>query len=138
MRMVLFERWWLAVAALLSGLIMSAAVKANTSSTNGVSYITLPPLVVNYGSGPRMKYLKAELSVRVDDIATAESVQHHMPLLRNGLVMLFSQQSEEVVASPEGKESLRQQALEDINQLLLAETGRGGVRDLFFNNLIVQ
>jgi len=52
--------------------------------------------------------------------------------------MLFSRQTEEVIGSPEGKESLRQQALEEINALIRSETGRAGVVDLFFNNLIVQ
>ena len=118
--------------------LLSSLTQANNKAAGGVSYITFSPLVVNYGNGPRMKYLKAEISVRVEDASTAEAVSHHMPLLRNGLVMLFSQQSEEAVGSPEGKESLRQQALAEINQLIRLETGRGGVVDLFFNNLILQ
>ncbi|MBE8715913.1 flagellar basal body-associated protein FliL [Cellvibrio sp. KB43] len=131
---------WLLIAmagcmALMAGFAQASAPAA---APDGVSYITFSPLVVNYGSGPRMKYLKAEISVRVADGATATAVQHHMPLLRNGLVMLFSQQSEEAVGSPEGKESLRQQALTAINQLIHEETGQGGVVDLFFNNLILQ
>lgn len=128
----------MAVALLVALLANLAQASAPAAAPDGISYITFAPLVVNYGSGPRMKYLKAEISVRVADGATATSVQHHMPLLRNGLVMLFSQQTEAAVGSPEGKESLRQQALAVINQLIQEETGTGSVVDLFFNNLILQ
>ena len=38
----------------------------------------------------------------------------------------------------EGKEILRQEALEEINKILIEEEGASGVLDLFFNQLVVQ
>lgn len=113
----------------------SSAPPANARTT----YIPLaPPFVVNYGGPGRLKYLKAEMSVRVDDLESANSVRHHMPLIRNNLVMLFSRQSEEEVNTQEGKERLRQTALKEINDLITAEDGKSGVVEVYFNNLIIQ
>lgn len=113
----------------------SSTPPANARTT----YIPLaPPFVVNYGGPGRLKYLKAEMSVRVDDLASANSVRHHMPLIRNNLVMLFSRQSEEEVNTQEGKERLRQTALKEINDLITAEDGKSGVVEVYFNNLIIQ
>lgn len=131
------------VTALLVGvmlLLWSLASQAADKETNKkVVYIPLaPPFVVNYGGVGRLKYLKAELSVRVEDVETANAVRHHMPLIRNNLVMLFSRQSEEDVNTQEGKERLRQTALAEINALITAEDGKSAVVDLLFNNLIIQ
>lgn len=102
-------------------------------------YIPLkPPFVVNYGGVGRLKYIKTELSVRVKDPTSANALRHHMPLIRNSLVLLFSSQTDSDLDTQEGKELLRQTALNEINALLEAEEGESGVIDLYFNNLIVQ
>ncbi len=102
-------------------------------------YIPLKPaFVVNYGGQGRLRYLKADVSVRLDNAAAANSVLHHMPYLRNNLVMLFSAQSEESLKSQEGKEALRQEALREVRELLMNEDQQAGVVDLYFNSLIVQ
>lgn len=102
-------------------------------------YIPLkPPFVVNYGGVGKLKYIKAELSVRVKDATAANTLRHHMPLIRNSMVLLFSSQTDADLDTQEGKELLRQAALNEINALLEEEEGESGVVDLFFNNLIVQ
>lgn|SRR5690606_19539681 len=132
----------LRLIAVIGSLVMLALpVNAqNDALENATTYIPLaPPFVVNYGGAGRLKYLKAEISVRVDNPAAAQAVRHHMPLIRNNLVMLFSRQSEEDVKTQDGKERLRQTALAEINALIAAEDGAGiKVGDLFFNNLIIQ
>ncbi len=105
----------------------------------GSMYIPLKPaFVVNYGGVGRLKYLKAELSVRVQDNDTASAVRHHMPYIRNNLVLLFSRQTDETLDTQAGKESLRQEALEEVRSILKAESDADGVVDLYFENFIVQ
>ncbi|WP_371916548.1 flagellar basal body-associated protein FliL [Pseudomonas sp. PIC25] len=104
-----------------------------------VSYIGLTPaLVGNYGSGPKLKYYKADVSLRVTGADAAARVEHHEPLIRNQLVMLFSQQTDETLGSVEAKEALRQEALKQVQQVLEQEEGKPLVDDLLFNNLIIQ
>ena len=106
-----------------------------------VSYITLsPPFVGNYGldGSPKLKVFKADISLRVTGDAAAKAVKANDPLIRNQLVGLFAQQTSATLSSVEAKESLRQEALKQIQQVMSDETGKPMVDDLLFNNLIVQ
>ncbi len=102
-------------------------------------YIPIKPaLVVNYGGEGKLKYLKAELSVRVEDTAASNAVRHHLPLIRDYLVMLFSRQSDESLDTQVAKEKLRTKALEGIQALLVEEDGEQGVLDLYFTHFVIQ
>lgn len=85
----------------------------------GVNYIAIkPPLVVNYGGPGRVKYIKAEMSLRTEDAHAAAEVSHHMPLIRDTLIMLISSVTDEQMASGEGKEKMRLEALAKVNEAL--------------------
>ncbi len=109
------------------------------ATVSGAIYIPLkPPMVVNYGGPGRLKYIKADLSVRVANVAAADSVRHHMPYIRNNLIMLFSAQTDETIASQSGKESLRKESLGEIRDIVKKEDDLEGVIDLYFNSFILQ
>lgn len=126
------------LAVCLSLTALSAG--ANTGAAGDSPYIPLdPPFVVNYGGAGKIKFLKAELSVRADDPATANAVRHHMPLIRNGLILLLSSQTDDTIHTLEGKEALREAALIEVNRLLAQEAGpKVAIRDVLFNNLVMQ
>jgi len=97
-----------------------------------------PALVVNYGSTGRMKFLRTDVALRVSSVDSAAKVSHHKPYIRNNLVMLFSGQESEVMNTPQGREELRQKALEEVNALMTELEGAPAVDDLYFNNFVVQ
>ncbi len=102
-------------------------------------YLPLKPaFVVNYGGKGRLRYLKTEMSVRLASTDAANSVRHHMPYIRNNLVMLFARQTEETMSSLEGRELMRQDALMEIREILKEEDAQDGVLDVYFNSFIVQ
>ena len=104
-----------------------------------VIYLQIKPsFVVNFGGGGRLRYLKADIAVRLADSNTARSVQHHMPYIRNNLVMLFASQDVESISSQDGKEALSREALEQVRKVVKEEDDLDGVVDLFFNSLVVQ
>lgn len=96
-----------------------------------------PQFVVNYGGGARLKYLKTMVTVRVASSEAASSVRHHMPYIRNNLVLLFASQTDETLSSQEGKEAMRQAALGVIRELLEREDELPpeDVLDVLFNSL---
>lgn len=101
-----------------------AAGGGNTGAPEGINYIPItPPLVVNYGGPGKARYIKAELSIRSENAADANTVTHHLPLIRDRLVSILSAQSDEIVSSVEGKEYLRTYALAEINKALLQVQG---------------
>ena len=104
-----------------------------------VMYVGLTPaLVGNYSSGLKMKFYKADISLKVTGSEAEEKVKYHEPLIRNQLVQLFSQQTDESLGSMDAKEKLRQEALKQVQQVLEQEEGKPYVEDLLFNNLILQ
>lgn len=103
-----------------------------------IYYALVPALVGNYGSNGKLKYYKADVALRIGSSVAEERVKHHEPLIRNQLVMLFSQQTDASLGSVEAKEALRQEALRQVQAVLSQEEGQPLVDDLLFNNLIIQ
>ena len=104
-----------------------------------VAYISLvPALVGNYGTGPKLKVFKADIALQVTGSEAEAKVGHHEPLIRNQLVMLFSQQTDDAMNNVESKEKLRTEALKQVQDVLTQEEGKPLVENLLFNNLIVQ
>lgn len=102
-------------------------------------YIPLEPdFVVNYGGPGRLRFLKAVVTVRVASEKDAEAIRYHMPYIRNQLIMLFAQQTHEVLQTLEGKELLRQAVFEAIQDLVVAEEGELNLVGVYFNQLILQ
>lgn len=130
--------------ALLLALILPIAAQASgggeeESAAPKVAYYNLvPALVGNFGSGPKLKFYKADIALRVTGTEAEEKVEHHEPLIRNQLVMLFSQQSDASLGDEAAKEQLRQEALKQVQEVLTQEEGQPIVEDLLFNNLIIQ
>lgn len=130
------------IVLLLALLLPLSALAAEAEGEDGkpvVAYYSLvPALVGNYGTGPRLKFYKADIALRVTGAEAEAKVEHHEPLIRNQLVMLFSQQSDASMADETAKEKLRQEALKQVQDVLTQEEGQPIVEDLLFNNLIIQ
>lgn len=131
---------WPALALAFLTLGWAFGAMAQEEGAEGQIYVPLSqPLVVNYGGPGRLKYLRAEISIRVEDGSDAAVIRHHMPLIRHKMVMLFSRQGEETVNTQAGREQLRQMALSETNEALAQEEGREGIAtDLVFRNFVVQ
>ena len=80
----------LSLALFLSPLM--ASEEAKPEDANKPLFVDLTPaLVGNYGSGPKLKYYKADIALKVTGKEAEEKVEHHEPLIRNQLIMLFAQ-----------------------------------------------
>ena len=103
-------------------------------------YVDLKPaFTVNYGGVGKLRYLKTSITLRVaGGEAGHGGVRRHMPYIRHTLVMLLSKATEEDLSSMEGKELLRQNALEAVRTVLMKEEGEQFVLDLLFSSFIVQ
>jgi flagellar FliL protein len=64
-------------------------------------------------------------------------VQKNIPLIRNNLLLLMSNRDYQSMRSREGKEKLRQEALEEIRNVQKKQGG-GDVDDLLFTSFVVQ
>ena len=129
---------------LISMLLMSFFTYAEGSgdgASGGVQYVHLQPaFVVNYGDNAtgRLKYIRTDIALRVLGPEAAGKVNHHQAYVRNQLVLLLSQQTEDTVNSAQGREKLRQVALEEVRALLSELEGKPYVEDLYFQNFVAQ
>lgn len=120
------RNYWLQSIGLAMSLItmQTMASGGGNAPAEGVNYIAIaPPLIVNYGGPGKVRYIKAELSLRAENAADATEVMHHLPLIRDRLVSILSAQTEEIISTAEGKEYLRVYALAEINKALLKVEG---------------
>ncbi|SDT03795.1 flagellar FliL protein [Halopseudomonas xinjiangensis] len=125
--------------ALLCLAVMSTPLQAQEPAAAEPQYVELKPAFVGtIGPGPKIQYLKVDVALRVNDPAAVDKVKYHDPLIRNALVGLFARQSREALATLEGKEQLRAEALTAVRTVLEEEEGQPLVDDLLFTNLITQ
>ena len=97
-----------------------------------------PPFIVNYNWNGRQRFVQVGVSIMTRKGAVVDALQKHMPLIRNNLLMVFSSQDFEMLRTPEGKEALRQQLLEEIQKVLNEEIGEPGIEQVLFTNFVMQ
>lgn len=96
------------------------------------------PFVVNFQDEGALRYLQITISVMATDPKVIDAVKHHMPLIRNNLVMLFSGQTRETIISREGKEKIRADAQAEVQKILKEQTGNPGIKSLYFTSFVMQ
>jgi len=99
-----------------------------------------PSFVANFGSSnsKKLKFVKADVSVRASNTAAINEVMNHDALVRHQIVMLLSRQTEDTLSNPAGQEAVRVEALSIVQAALKTETGNGQIEDLFFTSFVVQ
>ncbi|MEH6346561.1 MAG: flagellar basal body-associated FliL family protein [Bermanella sp.] len=125
----------------ITALISLAMVFSVQAADSGAQYVHLQPaFVLNYGNNTkgRMKYIRTDVALRVVGAEAAGKVNHHQAYIRNQMVLLLSQQDDVAVNSAQGREKLRQVALEEVRALMSELEGQPYVEDLYFQNFVAQ
>jgi len=128
-------------AAWLLALLIFPCAQAQEGGMDGPQYVHLQPaFVLNYGTDTtgRLKYIRTDVALRVVGAEAAGKVSMHQPYIRNQLVMLLSQQDEDTVGTTQGREKLRQVALDEVRALMSQLEGAPFVEDLYFQNFVAQ
>jgi len=113
--------------------------KGEKAAAPGAIYYNLyPPFVVSFKGEKRIRFLKVDITLRLQSDGAQEQVSHQMPRVRNDLIMLLSSQPEASLLSRAGKEKVRQDALKMIQDIVKKEEGDQGIIDLLFMNFVVQ
>ncbi len=120
----------------------SADADATTSAEGAeVRYLPLQPaFVCNFGlaTDGHLQYVKTDVSVRLSSRMAESATRNHLPALRNAMVLLLSRQDEASVSTSSGREAIRNQALIELNEILMQEEGVAYIDDLMFTNFVVQ
>lgn len=143
--MRLFTHWLMRLCLINILIVVGAHASSKPDHGGGKSdgpseYMEIKPaLITNFGGSGPIRFLKAEITLRVGKSPdTREAVAHHMPRIRHELIMLLSRQNGADLESMEGKDKLRQDALLAIQKFLEVEAGKKMVDDLLFTNFVIQ
>ena len=101
-------------------------------------YEFTPELVVNFPGDGAPRYMQLSITAVTADEAALAALELHSPAIRNDLLLLFSGLESAPLASREGKEGMRQQALDTIRGIMQARYGSAAVDDVYFTRFVMQ
>ena len=103
------------------------------------TYIKIDPaFVVNFVNTDKAKFLQITIEVMTRQPEMSTVVESHMPIIRNNLVLLFGSQTYDDLSTLEGKEALRESALQTVQDILEEESGDPIVEAVYFTSLVMQ
>lgn len=117
----------------------SSKAEQTQQSDGQIHYAAIdPPIIVNFASGLRSRYLQIGIEVMSHDEKTIADFKQHMPVVRDRLILLLNSKHPEDLATPEGKEALRQEILQTIRAVLKERTGKERIEAIYFTDFVMQ
>jgi flagellar protein FliL len=118
-------------------LCLSAADEEKKEAPAPIIYYQIKPsLVANLASGG--KYIRCDIQLMTNDESLLADLRLHDPAIRHTLLLLLSDQDGNKIKTPEGKEALRREALNQVSAVIKKETGKESIKALFFTTFFVQ
>jgi flagellar FliL protein len=116
------------------------AAKQKEHAKGPAIYVALdPPFVVNFEAEQLVRFLQVTVQVMSRDPITVDLIKTNDPVVRNDLLLLLGNQSYETISSREGKEQLRQQALESVRKVVKGAGGKAEhVEAVYFTSFVMQ
>ena len=130
--------WWLTSSSHKTE--AAAATSKPVAPTGPPLFLALdPPFVVNFDSEQAVRFLQIAVQLESRDPATIEMLKTNDPVVRNDLLLLFGNQKYAQLATREGKENLRNEALADLRKVLDAAGGHGDrIEAVYFTSFVMQ
>ncbi len=94
--------------------------------------------VVNFIDKNQIRYLQINVEVMSRNQEVIDSIETHLPKIKNNLLVLFSDLDIGMITSVVGKQKLRDLALEELRKILKEETGHNEVEALYFTGFVMQ
>jgi len=82
--------------------------------------------------------MQVEIQVMAHSIEPFALIEHHMPVIRNKLMLILSSQKYEEVNTLKGKEKLREEIKQAIQEVLHEESPDANIEAVYFTSLIMQ
>ncbi len=97
-----------------------------------------PPFVLNFEGKSKARYMQIGLEVATTSDKAQAAVKKHLPVIRNEIVLLLSGQKYEEMVTPDGKEQLRAELIETINNVLKQHKIKKGIDNVYFTSFVMQ
>jgi flagellar protein FliL len=118
----------------------SNAAHAHRPPAGPPLYVALdPPFVTNFQPNDVARFLQVAVQVMTHDKAIVDIIKANDPVIRNNLLLLFSNQKYSDLASAQGKDKLRLEALSAVRKVVAANGGDASRVDaVYFTSFVMQ
>ena len=114
--------------------------KKKSSSKRSTDHLTIGPMypmaqfVVNLLSESGNRFLKVSIDLELDDPKLQPEMDHKKSLIRDIIIRTFSSKTFEEISTLKGKDKLKEEVLDKINENL----SDGQVKNIYFTDFVVQ
>ncbi len=99
---------------------------------NSVAFYKMEPFLVNLADPGRLRYLKITLHLEINH--KGEEFQKRLPQSRDSVLTVLSSKNSRDIMTSEGKNALREEIKEKMNQILMDTK----VRNIYFTEFVIQ
>nr|WP_019570178.1 flagellar basal body-associated FliL family protein [Thioalkalivibrio sp. ALE11] len=124
--------------ALMLLVLLALATGPATAEDGDSRYVTLDSLVVNLEDPGAARYLQTNIQLETASQEDADRVRDHMPAVRDRLIHVMGGRGPAEVRRSDGREALRDEAVEELRVILEELTGEPRIDALYFSNFIIQ
>ncbi|MBU2114713.1 MAG: flagellar basal body-associated protein FliL [Gammaproteobacteria bacterium] len=124
----------------VSLLVVVPSAVAQEQPNEIVYYGFDPDIVTNYISGNRrsLGYIRISVELMLEDKRFLPAIEHHEPLILDIIYGTISKQPEDKIKSLTGREEIRQNLLDKLQQAMKKEAGETIIRDILFTKYLYQ
>ena len=101
-----------------------------------------PKFVVSFRDQRSARFMQFSIEVMARNKDIIKQVEEHSPAVRSSLLMLFDNQSYEMMSTREGKQKLLEEVIVDINTTLKKVTGEeelvASFEEAYFTSFVIQ
>lgn len=108
------------------------------SKQKAIFYAFDPAFVVNIKGARRNSFLQVKIQVMTQYPEVADALKRYEPIIRNDLLLLFSNQTYKTLRTINAKKTLQTLTKRRINKILRDRTGAGGVEGVYFTSFVMQ
>lgn len=118
----------------------SKTARAAAKPAGPAIYVALdPPFVTNFEADQAVRFLQLSVEVLTHDQPTVDIIKANDPIVRNDLLLLFSNQKYADISTSAGKERLRSQALDAVRKVVAENGGKpDNVEAIYFTSFVMQ
>ncbi len=102
-------------------------------------YFAFPKaFTVNFETDQGLRFLQVSVEIMSYDQVAIDAVGAHMPVIKNNIILLLSNQTYGDLVSVEGKKEIRQRMLNEVQAILDKYKTESAVEEVYFTNFVMQ
>jgi len=102
-------------------------------------YFAFPQaFTVNFETDQGLRFLQVSVEIMTFDQSAVDAIDAHMPVIKNNIILLLSNQSYGALVSIDGKTELRQRMLEEMQSVLDKYETDSKIEEVYFTNFVMQ